>query len=96
MFKFSFIQSVLRWVIFMCFLSFASTAFAKGEWNASVKLTAKVNVEGRGYVYVSKDDTESPDFSGQKSSHDQTESENNIEANSSFSYSIKYSWIIFV
>lgn len=88
MFKFSFIQSVLRLVIFMCFLSFASTAFAKGEWNASVKLTAKVNVEGRGYVYVSKDDTESPDFSGQKSSHDQTESGNNIEENSSFSYSL--------
>ena len=88
MFKFYFIQSVLRLVIFMCFLSFASTAFAKGEWNASVKLTAKVNVEGRGYVYVSKDDTESPDFSGQKSSHDQTESRNNIEENSSFSYSL--------
>lgn len=88
MFKFYFIQSVLRLVIFMCFLSFASTALAKGEWNASVKLTAKVDVEGRGYVYVSKDDTESPDFSGKKSSDNQIESKSNIGESDSFSYSL--------
>ncbi len=88
MFRFSFVNQTLRLAILVLGLSFTIYASADSSWDASVTLTAKVNETGRGYVYVSKEDTESPDFSGEKSSHSQTESKDNINENNTFSYSL--------
>ena len=86
MFRFSFVNQALRLAILVMGLSCALSASADGSWNASVKLTAKVNETGRGYVYVSKDDQEASSYTNDTDT--KSETKESVGKNDSFSYSL--------
>ena len=71
MFRFSFVNQTLRLAILVLGLSFTICASADSSWNASVTLTAKVNETGRGYVYVSTEDSEPASYSADENTNNE-------------------------
>ena len=86
MFRFSFVNQTLRLAILVLGLSFTICASADSSWDASVTLTAKVNETGRGYVYVSTEDSEPASYSGNESTN--KEENKNIDESKNFPYSL--------
>lgn len=85
--KLSVFRFVQRLTIVCLFLSgVVSTAFAGGEWDASVTLTANVNETGRGYVYVSNEDSEASEYNNPTDS--KTETKKSVDEDGTFSYSL--------